>query len=122
MQAWAGSELKYANLGDARLNKRLIKIVENLAAQPQASITQASSNWAETKATYAFWRSKRIEGAAIIEAHQISATQRAKEHNMILAIQDTTDLNFTHHNSKTPAQGFGAIRDLQTNKVPATLG
>lgn len=109
MQAWAGSELKYADLGDARLNKRLIKIVENLAAQPQASITQASSNWAETKATYAFWRSKRIEAATIIEAHQMSATQRAKEHNMILAIQDTTDLNFTHHNSKTPAQGFGAI-------------
>ena len=109
MQAWAGSELKYADLGDARLNRRLIKIVENLAAQPQASITQASASWAETKATYAFWRSERIEAAAIIEAHQRSATQRAKEHEMILAIQDTTDLNFTHHKSKTPAQGFGAI-------------
>jgi hypothetical protein len=109
MPAWAGTELKYADLGDARLNKRLIKIVENLAAQPQASITQASSSWAQTKATYAFWRSERIEATAIIEAHQTSATARAKQHEMILAIQDTTDLNFTHHKSKTPAQGFGAI-------------
>ena len=38
MQSWATEELKYAALPDKRLNKRLIKIVENLARQPHASI------------------------------------------------------------------------------------
>ena len=42
MQSWATEELKYAALPDKRLNKRLIKIVENLARQPHASIPQAS--------------------------------------------------------------------------------
>ena len=42
MRSWATEELKYAALPDKRLNKRLIKIVENLAGQPHASIPQAS--------------------------------------------------------------------------------
>ncbi len=60
MQSWATEELKYAALPDKRLNQRLIKIVENLAQQPQASIPQASGDWASTKATYNFWQSQRI--------------------------------------------------------------
>ncbi len=40
MQSWAKEELKYANLPDKRLNKRLIKIVDNLASQPHASVPQ----------------------------------------------------------------------------------
>ena len=49
MRSWATEELKYAELPDKRLNKRLIKIVENLAKQPHASIPQASGDWANTK-------------------------------------------------------------------------
>lgn len=49
MQSWAEEELKYANLPDKRLNKRLIKIVENLAKQPQASVPQASGAIREYK-------------------------------------------------------------------------
>ena len=40
MQSWAKEELKDANLPDKRLNQRLIKIVENLAQQPHASVPQ----------------------------------------------------------------------------------
>jgi Transposase DNA-binding len=42
MRSWATEELKYAALPDKRLNQRLIKIVENLAGQPHASIPQAN--------------------------------------------------------------------------------
>jgi len=38
MTAWAAEELKYADLGDERRNKRLIRLVRNLAAQPNASV------------------------------------------------------------------------------------
>lgn len=106
MQTWGQQELADADLGDARLNKRLINIVENLSAQPDASVPTASGDWAATKATYEFWKSPRIEAEDIREAHQLSTTDRAKKHDIILAIQDTTDLNFTHHPSK---QGTGPI-------------
>ena len=55
MQSWAAEELKYTNLPDKRLNQRLIKIVEQATAQPEASVPQASGDWAQTKATYNFW-------------------------------------------------------------------
>jgi hypothetical protein len=32
MQRWAADELMYADLGDARLNQRLVRIVEDLAS------------------------------------------------------------------------------------------
>ena len=49
MQSWATEELKDANLPDKRLNKRLIKIVENLAQQPHATVPQASGAIREYK-------------------------------------------------------------------------
>ncbi len=38
MKGWAASELQYADLGDVRRNKRLVRLVEDLAAQPNASV------------------------------------------------------------------------------------
>jgi hypothetical protein len=126
MRSWATEELKYAALPDKRLNKRLIKIVENLAGQPHASIPQASGDWANTKATYNFWQSSRIEAQDIIEAHQKQASERASKEEIVLAIQDTSDFNFTHHQSKTEEQGFGMtcgqkyVRGLKVHSTMAS--
>lgn len=57
--------------------------------------------------TYNFWQSSRIEAQEIIEAHQKQTSHRASKEEIILAIQDTSDFNFTHHQSKTEEQGFG---------------
>ena len=126
MRSWATEELKYASLPDKRLNKRLIKIVENLARQPHASIPQASGDWANTKATYNFWKSKRIKSEEIIEAHRKRTAERVSEEKIILAIQDTSDFNFTHHQSKTEEQGFGMtcaqkyVRGLKVHSIMAS--
>lgn len=126
MRSWATEELKYAALPDKRLNKRLIKIVENLARQPHASIPQASGDWANTKATYNLWKSKRIKAEEIIEAHRKRTAERVSEEKIILAIQDTSDFNFTHHQSKTEEQGFGMtcaqkyVRGLKVHSMMAS--
>ncbi len=39
--SWASEELSGADLGDHRRNKRLVTIVEDLAAQPNESVPQA---------------------------------------------------------------------------------
>ena len=41
MQSWAAEELRYVDLGDKRLNRRLIDIVETLSAKPAVSVPQA---------------------------------------------------------------------------------
>jgi hypothetical protein len=42
MQSWVAEELKYTQLPDKRLNQRLVKIVEQAFAKPEATVPQAS--------------------------------------------------------------------------------
>ncbi len=109
MMTWAAEELQYADLGDARLNKRLVKIVEDLAAHPNASVPEATENWSDTKAIYRFWQNEKVRALDIIEAQQMSVVERIKDYPVILAIQDTTDLSFSHHANKRKEKGFGPI-------------
>ncbi len=106
MKGWAASELQFAELGDVRRNKRLVRLVEDLAAQPNASVPQASGDLAATQAAYDFWSSPHIKAEAIRKAHQSSTIERVKQHSIVIAIQDTTELNFTHHPSK---KGMGYL-------------
>lgn len=106
MTAWAAEELKYADLGDRRRNKRLIRLVSDLAAQPNVSVPQASGDWAATQGAYDFWQSPHVKAEAIRQAHQTSTLERVKQHAVVIAIQDTTELSFTHHPSK---KGMGYL-------------
>ena len=124
MQSWAAEELEYTNLPDKRLNQRLIKIVEQASAQPEASVPQASGDWANTKATYNFWNSERFSSEDIIDGHRLKTAQRASQEDVILAIQDTSDFNFTHHLSKNWDKGFGQTcsqKYVRGLKVHSTL-
>ena len=50
--SWAEEELGSVDLGDERVNRRLVRLAEDLSANPTASIPQACQGWAETKAAY----------------------------------------------------------------------
>lgn len=106
MTNWAAEELQYADLGDVRRNQRLIRLVTDLAAQPNASVPQASGDWAATQAAYDFWQSPHVKPEAIRQAHQTSTIERVKQHSVVIAAQDTTEMNFTHHPSK---RGMGYL-------------
>ncbi len=103
---WAEEELSRANLGDKRRNKRLIKIVTDLAAQPNESVPQASRDQAAMQATYEFWANRRIEAREIIAAHREATLERMKEHTVVLAIQDKTELDL---GERKRTIGLGAI-------------
>lgn len=49
---WAQQEFETLDLGDVRRTRRLIKLVDDLSAQPTGSIPLACGGWAETKAAY----------------------------------------------------------------------
>ena len=103
---WSTLELRHVDLGDQRLNRRLVKLVDDLSHQPEASVPQASGDWAATKAAYRFWDNPRVDPAAIRSAHCDSTRDRIPADGPILAVQDTTSLDFTTH----PAtQGLGYL-------------
>jgi 50S ribosomal subunit-associated GTPase HflX len=75
-------------------------MADDLSFQPTESVATACGDWAATKAAYNFWKSPKIKPDAIRAAHQYSTVERVKQHDLVLAIQDTTELNFTAHTSK----------------------
>jgi hypothetical protein len=94
---WAAQELASADLGDARLTKRLFRIVADKLANPTASIPQASGSWAATKATYNFLSSKQFSTDCIRDAHLEATRARVALHHTVLVLQDTTELNYSTH-------------------------
>ena len=58
---------------------------------------QASGTWAETKATYDFWDSPYLQPSMIRKGHINSTVERIIQYPVVLAIQDTTELNYTSH-------------------------
>jgi hypothetical protein len=95
---WAEDELRHADLGDRRLNRRLARLVGDLAAQPSHSIPLACGSWPATKAAYRFWNNQAVHPADILAAHSRRTRDRLPADGQpVLAIQDTTLLNFSHH-------------------------
>lgn len=120
MEKWAAAELQQADLGDARRNKRLIRIVEDLASQPASSVPQACGNIAATTAAYDFWNSPYFQPDDIRNAHIASTIKRIKEHEIVLAIQDTTNIDLTDHPA-TSGVGYLDHRKSLGLKVHSTL-
>ncbi len=120
MQSWASEELRYVQLGDARLNRRLIKMVEDFSGNPESSVPKACKTWAATRASYEFWDNVRVKPDDIIQAHKKRTIERIQGQGTILAIQDTTDLDFTKH-PKTKGLGHLDHPALSGMKVHSCL-
>ncbi len=120
MEKWAEQELATVDLGDARRNKRLIRLVEDLAAQPTSSVPQACGNSAATSAAYDLWKSPYFQPSDIRQAHTASTIERIKAHQTVLAIQDTTNIDLTNHPS-TRGIGYLDHRKSAGIKVHSTL-
>jgi len=104
--SWTVEEFSKVNLQDKRLNKRCQKIASDLEQQPTDPINQACEDWADTKAAYRFCDNPKVTPAKIISAHSGRTVKRMKKHALVLAIQDTSFLNYTHH---PQTEGLGEI-------------
>jgi hypothetical protein len=118
--AWAAQELATASLGDARLRKRLVRIVADKVANPTASIPQASGTWAATKATYRFLVADQMTPDAIRAAHRDATLGRVQAHQTILVLQDSPELNHTRPTHTTDL-GYLANARSQGLKVHSGL-
>ena len=94
---WAEEEFGEAEIGDSRLNKRLLTIAQAFYARPQANIPQACQTRAETKAAYRFLDHPETDMEAILEPHYQATVARVSREKVILAVQDTTSLNYSGH-------------------------
>ena len=120
MDSWAETELGDADFGDKRLTKRFVQLTRDIAAEPEGSVPQACGSWASTKGTYRFWDNEKVTPENIRAAHREKTIERAKEYGTVLAIQDTTSMNYNTHKA---TEGLGPIdgRKSQGRHVHSVL-
>lgn len=64
MNKWVIEELSTVNFSDARLNKRMHKILDRAGSKPGASLPAACKGWDETYGAYRFFRPRDSCGNA----------------------------------------------------------
>jgi hypothetical protein len=103
---WVEEEFGQVDLGDRRLNRRLRVLARDFYARPQAGIPQACQSRAKAKAAYRFLEHPHTEMERLLEPHSQATRQRLAAEKLVLAVQDTTSLNYSTH----PAtEGLGPI-------------
>jgi hypothetical protein len=105
-QGWVEHELGEADFGDVRLTKRLLKVGEDLSLRPQVPINHASEDWAATKAAYRLFSNERVSSEELFSVHRKRTCERLSQEEVVLAIQDTTYLNY---NTREKCEGLGYI-------------
>jgi hypothetical protein len=91
-----------------------------LSQKPTASVPEASGSSSEAKNIYRFWSNPQVKAEAIRASHRDGVVKRARGQETVLAIQDTTDVNFSHH-PKTAGLGFINQSQQQGLKVHSSL-
>jgi len=102
---WSEQEFRQLDLGDARLNRRARILMETMAATPTASVPKACNGWGETVAAYRFFDNTSVDWQAILGPHWQQTEQRMAEQEVVLCLQDTTELDFNGQQ----ARGLGPL-------------
>lgn len=94
---WAFQEWGNAPLGDVRLVGRLVTLGRDRYARPQASIPQTCCSRSKTKAAYRLFDHKKAALQNILALHIEATTSRIAREKVVLALQDTSSLNYSTH-------------------------
>lgn len=119
-EGWAAQEFREVELGDKRRTKRLIRLAEERSVDPNGSIAESCDGKADTKAAYRFLDNDEVGAEAILEGHYRSSIDRAKAEPIVLAVQDTTELNYTSHPA-TKGMGYLQGATIRGMLVHSTL-
>jgi hypothetical protein len=92
---WAEEEFAGADLKDQRLNKRLLSLARAFYGQPQANVAQAcQGDRAATKAAYRFFEHPQVTMDELLKPHYEATFHRCRQERTVLAVQDTTALDY----------------------------
>src|SRR5262245_5303510 len=95
MQAYAPLGDPASVLPDRRLRLRLDWMIDTFSQQPPRSIPHVSGDRNHMDASYNFFKNTRVQPPGVVATCLPQAQQRLAGCSRVLAIQDTTDLNFS---------------------------
>jgi len=92
---WAIEEMTTAELEDKRLNARLTAVLSALGERPTASIPAACGGFNEMTAAYRFFDNEKVTWEKILAPHAERTRERIAQQELVLLVQDTSELDFT---------------------------
>lgn len=101
---WVDREFGGVDLGDTRRDARLVELARDLAKRPQVSLPQALQDPGALKAAYRFFDNKDVSAQDILAPHVVSSVERMRGQPLVLAVQDTTFLDYSRHRA---TEGLG---------------
>jgi len=105
LAAWAIDEMKDVQLGDKRLNDRLVEVLSQLGARPTMSIPAACGGAAETAGAYRFFANKKATFEDVLQPHVEATRRRIAERDVVLLVQDTTEIDLTRPEKQVTGTG-----------------
>lgn len=105
---WATDQWGSVELGDARLNRRAVQIGAAMAEHPAQSLPQQMGDGAALRGAYGLINHPGMTLERLSRPHWEQTRQAAGQHPVVLFVQDTTELDYTHHPTK---EGVGPIGD-----------
>ena len=106
LKQWISEQWENCNLGDNRRNTRAIKIAQSIILKPDLSLPNQLENWAELKAAYRFFNTEKVTHESLQKKHREKLLERAKQEEIVLFIQDTSELDYSSHKA---TEGLGPI-------------
>lgn len=83
-----------AELGDQRLQQRLVAIAEAIAEGPAQSLPRATKTIAAREAAYRFLENRRVTMDAILGPHRRETARRCSAEKLVYVVMDTTEFAF----------------------------
>ena len=88
------AEMARAELGDARLSRRLGLIVDAIVQRPGKSLPKTLASEAALEATYRFMSNEAVTPDRILAPHIAATCARVEQAGVVVAIHDTTECEF----------------------------
>jgi hypothetical protein len=107
-------ECNNTDFGDKRLDKRMAKMLEQIIEKPNTSVPQSSDDVYQAKACYRFWDNAKVKPDRILKHHIRETIKEASQQGVILAVQDTTELDFSSHKHTV---GLGYLETLKQSGI-----
>lgn len=104
-----------------RRTKRLTKVAATLAAKPLDSLGQACETFSDIKGAYRLIANKHVTSEMLITPSTEHAVKACQNHPVILAVSDTTSLNFTNHRATSGLGPIGGKIQYQGINFHSTL-
>lgn len=117
---WVVNELESLEIGDKRLNKRILSILDCVSKQPQLSINKLFHTRKEVQACYRFFSNDLVDETKIIQPHLDKSIERVSQHPVVLCLSDTTSLNYTTR-KKLKDSGYISSNNAQGFFLHATI-